>query len=60
MATTISVSGETKEILRRFGGKGETYDRIIMRHIEKANCTAAEERWNRILSEDEFISAEEL
>jgi len=60
MATTISVSGETKEILRRFGSKGETYDQIIIRLIEKANCASAEERWNRILNEDEFISADEL
>ena len=59
MATTIFVSGETKELLRRFGSKGETYDQIIRRLIEIANdATAAEERWNRILSEDEFISAE--
>jgi len=60
MATTISVSGETKELLRRFGNRGETYDQIIRRLIEIANATAAEERWNIILSEDEFISAEEL
>jgi len=61
MATTISVSGETKEILRRFGSKGETYDQIVRRLIEIANdATAAEERWNRILSEDEFISAEAI
>lgn len=60
MATTISVSGETKEILRRLGNKGETYDQIIKKLIEKANCSAAEERWNRILNEDEFVSADEL
>jgi len=60
MATIISVSGETQELLRRFGNRGETYDQIIRRLIEIANATSAEECWNRILNKDEFISAKKL
>lgn len=31
MATTISISEETRDILRNAGSKGETYDEIIKR-----------------------------
>lgn len=34
--TTIQISKETKELLRRIGRKGETYDQIIRRLIKQA------------------------
>lgn len=44
MATTIAVSPDTKENLRKFGEKGETFDQIIRRLMEdagwkKSGCT---------------------
>lgn len=60
MSTTIAVSSETKETLRLLGEKGESYDHIIRRLIEKAALKERDDRWNRILNEDEFISLDEL
>ncbi len=58
--TTISVKAETKELLDAFGGKGDTYDQIIRRLIERASMKELDERWNRILKEEEFIPLDEL
>ena len=60
MATTISVSDETKEILRSFGEKGETYDEIIRKLIKRSAWKELENRWNDILQKDEFIPLDEL
>ncbi|MGC9435306.1 MAG: DUF7557 family protein [Methanomicrobiales archaeon] len=54
MVTTIAVSEETREILRTFGEKGETYDQIIRRLIEDACWKKLDARWNRILENEEF------
>ncbi len=60
MSTTIAVSPETKESLRILGEKGESYDHIIKRLIEKAAMKELDHRWNRILEEEEFIPMDEL
>lgn len=60
MATTISLDPETKEMLRDFGRKGETYDDILQRLLEEVGWKRLDERWNRILEEDEFIPLEDL
>ena len=60
MATTIAVANETKETLRLLGEKGESYDHIINRLIERAAWKKLDERWNRILNEDDFIPLDEL
>lgn len=60
MPTTIAVSMETKEMLRHFGEKGESYDHIIRRLIEETSWKELDERWNKILSEDQFILLDEL
>jgi hypothetical protein len=54
--TTISLKKETKEIIRRMGEKGETYDDIIQRIFKKR----LDEHWNKILESDEFIPLDEL
>jgi hypothetical protein len=59
-ATTIGVSSETKEILRQFGEKGESYNTIIRKLIKEAGWKKLDERWNKILENDEFISLDEL
>ena len=58
--TTVAVSKETKEILRRLGEKGESYDDIIKSLIEEKKIEKLDDRWNRILEEDDFIPLEEL
>ncbi len=58
--TTISLRKETKELLRRFGSKGQTYDEVIRMLIEKASPTERDARWNRILDEEELIPLDEL
>jgi hypothetical protein len=58
--TTISVSSTTKELLRRMGEKGESYDAIIRRLIDEAGWKSLDDRWNAILEGDEFIPLESL
>ena len=58
--TTVAVSKETKEILRKLGEKGESYDDIIQSLIEEKKIEKLDDRWNRILEEDDFIPLEEL
>jgi len=58
--TTISLRKKTKELLRRSGSKGQTYDEIIRELIEKASIKEHDARWNRILKEEEFIPLDEL
>lgn len=58
--TTISLSSETKELLRELGRKGETYDEIVRRLIERASLKELDERWNRILKGEKFIPLDEL
>ena len=58
--TTIAVSSETKEILRHFGEKGESYNHIIRKLIKEAGWKRLDDRWNKILANDDFISLDEL
>lgn len=60
MTTTVSLDEETKEMLRRLGRKGESYDEIIRRLIEEAGWANLDDRWNEVLESDEFISLDEL
>ena len=58
--TTIALSVETKEALRTMGSKGESYERIVRRLIKEAAMKRLNDRWNKILEEDDFIPLEEL
>jgi hypothetical protein len=58
--TTVAVSLETKEMLQKLGKKGESYDTIIRTLIEEIGWKKLDERWNKILQEDEFIPLEKL
>ena len=55
MATTIQVKNETREKLKRFGHKGESYDDIIERlmgYFEELNIEdLIEERWEKLQKE---------
>ena len=58
--TTISITQQTKKALLNLGTKGETYDNIIKKLIKRYAWKKMDERWNKILAEDEFIPLEEL
>jgi hypothetical protein len=59
-ATTIAVSSETKEMLRHFGEKSKSYNHIIQKLIKEADWERLDNRWNKILANDEFILLDEL
>ncbi|MBN1280558.1 MAG: hypothetical protein JXA00_02815 [Candidatus Thermoplasmatota archaeon] len=58
--TTIAVTQETKKALQQLGTKGETYDSIIKKLLQQFAWKKLDEKWNKILSEDEFIPLNEL
>ena len=56
MNTTISLNKETREILRNYGKKSETYDDIIMRMF---NELMIKEEAKKYLDQKEFVSVED-
>ena len=58
--TTISLRKETKEMLRKIGSKGQTYDEVIRELVERASIKDLDARWNRILEEEEFIPLDQV
>ena len=65
MATTIQIKNETREKLKLFGHKGESYDDIIdrlMNYCEELNIEELiEERWKRLQKEKEqYIPLDEI
>jgi hypothetical protein len=57
--TTIPVSKEIRDQLRRLASKGETYDDLLRRLIEDAEARLLYEREKRILETEEFIPLDE-
>ena len=53
--TTIPLSKETRDLLKKFGQKGETYDDLIRRLLEIAGQIEFARRQQRILAEEEFV-----
>ena len=65
MNTTIQVQVETRESLKKFGHKGESYDEIIerlMSYCEEMNLEEIiNDRWKRLQREkNEYISLDEI
>ena len=60
MLRKTTVPDEIKEELRLLGEKGESYNQIIKRLIKMAAIKKMDERWNKILENDEFIPLDEL
>jgi len=58
--TMISLQRETKEKLRKLGSKGQTYDDVIRDLLERASIRELDDRWNRMLADEEFIPLEEV
>ncbi len=57
--TTIPVSTEVREHLKRLASKGETYDRLLRRLIDMAEARMLYERERRILETEEFVPLDE-
>ena len=59
--TTIPLNKNTREKLKKFGFKGETYDQIIKRLMENAGYIAFMERQYGILSDkSDFLPLDEI
>jgi hypothetical protein len=53
--TTIPLQPETRDLLKKHGKKGETYDELIRRLVDIAEQVEFVERQKRILAEEEFV-----
>ena len=58
--TTLPVRKTTRDRLRTFGRKGESYDEILRRLMEVAEESAFYERQVQILKESRFHSLSEV
>jgi len=61
VATTILVEKETRERLRLFGRKGETYDQILRRLMSIAEYKGfMEKQYERLKDREAFIALDEI
>jgi hypothetical protein len=61
MATTISIEKETRERLRSFGRKGETYDQILRRLLSLAEYEGfMEKQYERLKDKEAFVPLDEI
>jgi len=61
VATTILVEKETRERLRSFGKKGETYDQILRRLMSLAEYEGfMEKQYQRLKDKEAFIPLDEI
>jgi len=58
--TTIQIQKDTREELREFGKKGETYEEVIRKLMEIAKRVEFFEDIDRILETEEFVSLDEI
>ena len=58
--TTIQIQKETREELREFGKKGETYEEVIRKLMEIAKRVEFFEDIDHILETEEFVSLDEI
>jgi hypothetical protein len=59
--TTIQLDSKVRDLLRSFGRKGETYNDIILKLIERARYVEfMRESYNILDTEEEWISLDEL
>ncbi len=60
MITTIAINKDTRELLKMFGRKDETYDHIINKLIELTEVIRFHERQDYILKNEKFKKFDEL
>ena len=58
--TTIQISRETREKLKKIGSKGKTYDEVIQKLLEIAQKVAYFKELDRISDHEEFIPLDQL
>jgi hypothetical protein len=58
--TTIPLSKKTRDLLKSYGRKGETYDELIRRLLEVAERVEFARRQRRILEEEEFVPLDQV
>jgi len=59
--TTIQVDSKVRDLLRSFGRKGETYNDIILKLIERAKYIEfMRETYNILDTEENWVSLDEL
>lgn len=58
--TTIQINKMTRDELREFGKKGETYDRVLQRLMLIARKAAFFEDIDRILENEEFVPLDKV
>lgn len=58
--TTIPLTKETRDLLKKYGQKGETYDELIRRLLLVAEQVEFARRQKRILEEEEFVPFEQI
>ena len=58
--TTIPLSKETRDLLKKYGQKGETYDELIRRLLQAAEQMEFAKQQKRILEEEEFVPLEQV
>ena len=58
--TTIPLSKKTRDLLKKYGQKGETYDELIRRLLEMAEQMEFVRVQKRILEEEEFVPLDQV
>jgi hypothetical protein len=58
--TTIPLSKETRDLLKKYGHKGETYDELIRRLLEMAEQMEFARVQKRILENEEFVPLDQI
>ncbi|MGY5879096.1 MAG: hypothetical protein RTV31_02550 [Candidatus Thorarchaeota archaeon] len=58
--TTIPLSKETRDLLKKYGQKGETYDELIRRLLEIAEQIEFARVQKRILESEEFVPLDQV
>jgi hypothetical protein len=58
--TSIPLTKDTRDLLKKHGRKGETYDQLIRRLVKVTEQLEFAERQKRILAEEEFTPLGEV
>ncbi len=58
--TTIPLSKRTRDLLKKYGQKGETYDELIRRLLVMTEQMEFSKRQKRILAEEEFVPIDQV
>ena len=58
--TTIPLTKETRDLWKKSGQKGETYDELIRRLLQVTEQVEFARRQKRILEEEEFVPLDQV